>query len=119
MISMPISLSAKKSLRKSLKNRKENVLFKNKLKKTIKEFLAKPNAEDLKNVYSMLDKAVKNNIFHHNKTARLKAKFTRELAGKGAIKTQVKAKKVKKGSKKVAKSKVRDKANKAKSNKKM
>jgi len=112
---MPISLSAKKSLRKSVKNRKTNVLFKNKLKKIIKEFSGRPNAEALKNVYSILDKATKKNIFHHNKTARLKAKFAKMLANKDEVKTPVKAKKAaKKGTRKVAKSKV-----KAKSAKKM
>jgi len=63
---MPISSSAKKSLRKSLKNHKENVSFKDQLKATVKKFLAKPTDEALKGVYSVLDKAVKNNIFHKN-----------------------------------------------------
>ena len=57
---MPISLSAKKSLRKSLKNHRDNVSFKNKLKTIVKKFLAKPTNDGLKEVYSILDKAVKN-----------------------------------------------------------
>ena len=60
---MPISLSAKKSLRKSLKNRKENVYAKSKLKKIVKDFLTKPSAEGLKAVYSALDKVGKKRIY--------------------------------------------------------
>ena len=78
---MPISLSAKKSLRKSLKNHKDNVSFKNMLKTTVKKFLAKPSTEGLKEVYSILDKAVKKNIFHKNKTDRLKSQYSKKVGG--------------------------------------
>ncbi len=76
---MPISLSAKKSLRKSLKNYKENVLFKNKVKLTIKNFLTKPTQEGLKEAYSLVDKAVRSGLYHFNKGSRLKAKFAKQL----------------------------------------
>ncbi|NCC71452.1 30S ribosomal protein S20, partial [bacterium] len=33
----------------------------------VKKFLAKPTSDSLKEVYSVLDKAVKKNIFHKNK----------------------------------------------------
>ena len=83
---MPISLSAKKSLRKSLKNYKENVLFKNKVKLTIKKFLTKPTPEGLKEAYSLVDKAVKSGLYHFNKGSRLKAKFVKQLkSGKAAV----------------------------------
>ena len=83
---MPISLSAKKSQRKSLKNYKENVLFKNKVKLTIKKFLTKPTSEGLKEAYSLVDKAVKSGLYHFNKGSRLKAKFAKQLkSGKDAI----------------------------------
>jgi len=106
---MPISLSAKKSLRKALKNNKENVLFKNKTKLTIKSFLAKPTAESLKEAYSMVDKAVKKGLFHKNKSSRLKAKFVKQLKSGEGVKTQVKAKKI---VKKVVKSKAKSKSTK-------
>ena len=99
---MPISLSAKKSLRKALKNNKENVLFKTKLKLTVKKFLAKPSADGLKGVYSILDKAVKNGIYHKNKTDRLKASYTKKL--KNGIETKSTDKKP--AAKKTAKKKV-------------
>jgi len=78
---MPISLSAKKSLRKSVKNHKDNVSFKNTLKTTVKKFLAKPTAESLKGVYSAIDKAVKRNLFHKNKASRLKSNYSKRVGG--------------------------------------
>jgi len=109
---MPISLSAKKSLRKSLKNRKDNVSFKNKLKTTVKKFLAKPTGDNLKEVYSILDKAVKRNLFHKNKTDRLKSQYSKKvgqevvkkvISKKSIAKKAAGKKAVKKSSKKVAK----------------
>lgn len=100
---MPISLSAKKSLRKSLKNHKDNVSFKNRLKATVKEFLAKPTNEGLKGVYSILDKAVKKNIFHKNKSDRLKSSYSKKVGSEGVKKVAVKKGAVKKVAKKVTK----------------
>jgi len=100
---MPISLSAKKSLRKSLKNHKENVSFKNRLKATIKEFLAKPTNEGLKGVYSILDKAVKKNIFHKNKSDRLKSSYSKKVGSEGVKKVVAKKGVAKKVVKKVTK----------------
>ena len=100
---MPISLSAKKSLRKSLKNHKDNVSFKNQLKTTVKKFLAKPSNDGLKEVYSILDKAVKKNIFHKNKTARLKGQYSKKVGGEGIKKVVAKKKTVKKVTKKKSK----------------
>jgi ribosomal protein S20 len=105
---MPISLSAKKSLRKALKNNKENVLFKNKTKLMIKSFLAKPTVESFRETCSMVDKAVKKGLFHKNKSSRLKAKFVKQLKSGEAVK-QVK---VKKTVKKVVKSKAKSKSTK-------
>jgi len=75
---MPISLSAKRSQRKSEKNRKVNAAAKQKNLKTVKEFLAKPSAEGLKKVYASLDGMVKRGIFHRNKAARLKSKLAKK-----------------------------------------
>ena len=85
---MPISLSAKKSLRKSIKNRKVNAVFKNKVKSTIKKYLLKPSEAGLKEVFSMLDKAKKNYVYHQNKVARLKSRMSKKL-----VKTEVKVEK--------------------------
>jgi small subunit ribosomal protein S20 len=93
---MPISLSAKKSLRKSVKNNRDNVLFKTKLKLTVKKFLAKPSIEVLKNVYSLLDKAVKNGIYHKNKVARLKSNYSKKVKSDVQTKSVAKKKVIKK-----------------------
>ncbi len=95
---MPISPSAKKSLRVALKNHKANVSFKVKLKAIIKKYVTKPTSEGLKEVYSILDKAVKRNLYHGNKVSRLKAKYSKALKS-GETKKAV----VKKSAKKVAK----------------
>jgi ribosomal protein S20 len=76
---MPISLSAKKSNRKASKNRKANVIWKNRYKEIVKKFLLAPSKESLQEVYSMVDKLSKHFIFHKNKASRLKSKFSRKL----------------------------------------
>jgi ribosomal protein S20 len=98
---MPISLSAKKSLRKALKNNKENVLFKTKLKLTVKKFLTKPSSDGLKEVCSILDKAVKKNIYHKNRIARLKANYTKKVKDEKPVKTVTKKSTKKKAVKKM------------------
>lgn len=100
---MPISLSAKKSLRKSSKNNKVNVSFKKKLKLVIKKFLAKPTKEGLTGVYSIIDKAVKNNIFHKNKADRLKSNYSKKVVSGVAKKVETKKKVTKKTPKKTVK----------------
>ena len=93
---MPISLSAKKSLRKSLKNHKDNVSFKNRLKTIVKKFLTEPTNEGLREVYSILDKAVKKNIFHKNKSDRLKSNYSKKVGSEGVKKVVAKKSAVKK-----------------------
>lgn len=87
---MPISQSAKKSLRKALKNHKVNVSFKVKLKAIIKKYAVKPTSEGLREVYSVLDKAVKRNLYHDNKVSRLKAKYSKALKNGETTKAVVK-----------------------------
>jgi len=99
---MPISLSAKKSLRKSIKNRKDNLSWKNKYKEIAKKFLAKPTKEALAEVYSILDQVGQRNIFHKNKIKRLKSKFCRKIG-----KVEKSASSADASAKKVAKKKVK------------
>lgn len=70
---MPISPSAKKSLRSSLAKKSQNVAIKIELKKAIKN-LSEKNISD---VISKIDKAAKNHIIHHNKASRLKARIAK------------------------------------------
>lgn len=99
---MPISLSAKKSLRTALKNYKANLFFKVKLKKTTKAFMLKPSNEGLQKVYSILDILGKKNIFHKNKVSRLKSKYSKVIASKD-VSPKVVAKKKTIAKKKTAK----------------
>ncbi len=74
---MPITKSAKKALKQSRKKAVFNRRIKSKVKQVIQAFKKKPTKENLKEVYSALDKAVKRNIFHKNKAARLKSKLSK------------------------------------------
>lgn len=100
---MPIGRSAKKSLRKSLKLRKSNNIFKTKLKETVKGFLAKPTEKTFVAAQSMLDKAKKEKVWHINKISRIKSQMAKKLVLKSESKeVAVKKKPVKKTTKKVA-----------------
>jgi len=68
---MPITKSAKKSLRVSLRQQKEN----SRVRKLLKEAIRKSSKERLPEVFSAIDKAVKFGIIHRNKAARLKGRF--------------------------------------------
>ncbi len=98
---MPISASSKKSLRQSIKNRKSNLLIKNKYKELVKSFLSKPSAENMQAAQSILDKAVKKGILHKNKVARVKSQMSKKVGGEGVKKI------TKKTTKKVAKKTVK------------
>lgn len=83
---MPISQSAKRALRKSLKRRRVNKKRKANLKKIEKNFLTlirdkkmKEAQKMLPQVYSTLDKSAKVNIIKKNKARREKSKLSRKL----------------------------------------
>lgn len=73
---MPITKSAKKSLRVAKRRTKENRLQKNALEKALKT--ASPKT--LPKVISLIDKAAKTGIIHKNKAGRLKSRLTTRLA---------------------------------------
>lgn len=50
------------------------------IKKVIKTYRKKPSSEGLTAVFSILDKAVKTNFFHKNKSSRLKSRLSKLLA---------------------------------------
>ena len=81
---MPIGKSAKKSLRQSRTHHLRNVSFRQKLRQAIRVFGAKPSLKTFEPVQSLLDKAVKENIFHPHKTARLKSRFAKKLSPSAA-----------------------------------
>ncbi|MEK7139004.1 MAG: 30S ribosomal protein S20 [Patescibacteria group bacterium] len=84
---MPITASAKKALRQSLRRRAENLRRKNNYKGLLKEFrsLAATGKKDeakklLPKVYKALDKAAKTNVIAKNKAARLKSSSAKLIA---------------------------------------
>ncbi len=81
---MPITKSAKKALRKSLKRRARNFQHKNKIKKLLKEMkslVTEKKIEGAKKllpqVYKLLDKAAKTGLVKKNTVARKKSRITR------------------------------------------
>ena len=88
---MPITSSAKKALRQSVRRRKTNIAqkeaFKNAIKKFQKLLAAKDTAgaqKTLNEVFQKLDKAAKTNVIHKNKASRLKSNFAKKIATKTA-----------------------------------
>lgn len=79
---MPITRGAKKKLRQDIKRTTVNLLIKNKVKKTIKNYKLAPTKEKLAAVYSFLDITKKKRFYHANKTARLKSRLSRLLKKK-------------------------------------
>ncbi len=85
---MPITKSAKKAQRSSLRNRIFNLRRKAKIDNTRKNInkLLKAESPDknalletLNKYYSYLDKAVKSNFIHKNKSSRLKSRMLKRI----------------------------------------
>ena len=83
---MPITTSAKKALRQSIKRRARNLTRSNAYKSAVKELkkavaVGKSEAQKtLPKVYKAIDKAAKNGIIKKNKAARLKSGVAKLLA---------------------------------------
>lgn len=76
---MPILKNAKKALRVSRRKEIINRKLKSKTKTILDKMVKEPSASTLSQAFSSIDKAVKRNIFHKNKAARLKSQMTRLL----------------------------------------
>jgi small subunit ribosomal protein S20 len=76
---MPITTSAKKALRVSERKQVVNRKTRKQLKKAVTEFEKRQTPESLRVAVSEIDKAVKKNLIHKNKAARLKSKFSKKL----------------------------------------
>ncbi|KKQ73966.1 MAG: 30S ribosomal protein S20 [Berkelbacteria bacterium GW2011_GWB1_38_5] len=72
---MPITKSAKKSLKVSKTKAIQNQKQKKELSKAIKQ----ATAANISEVVSKIDKAAKTDIIHKNKAARLKSKLTKKF----------------------------------------
>lgn len=86
---MPITTSAKKALRQSIRRREKNLERKTALKSVIKEYkrlVAGGKIEEaqkyLPQVYKKLDKAVKVNLIKKNTASRLKSRLAKKLVPK-------------------------------------
>ncbi len=87
---MPISDSAKKSLRQSKKRRKQNQLAKNKIKKlekTMELLLTQKKITEarslLPQISQALDKATKIGVIKKNKASRKKSRISRRVKKSG------------------------------------
>lgn len=84
---MPIIKAAIKHLRKSEKLRKVNRVLKNRMKDAMKEMLKLAGAKKydefgkkLPKTMSLIDKAAKGHLLHHNTAARKKSRLAHLLA---------------------------------------
>lgn len=81
---MPITKSAKKALRQSIKRRERNLIYKKQIKTLLKKarslVLAKKTAEAkelLPKIYKILDKAAKKGVLKKGTAARKKSRLAR------------------------------------------
>ena len=77
---MPIIKSAKKKMRKDASRTERNKIKKDSLKSLTKAMRRKPTKEAFASLSSALDKSVKTNLIHKNKSARLKSRLSRLLS---------------------------------------
>lgn len=78
---MPIIKSAIKKVRKDKTRTERNARREASFRKLMKATRREPNQKNLTAVFSALDKAVKVNLIHKNKAARLKSRLSK-LASK-------------------------------------
>ena len=74
---MSKAISVKKRDRQNLKRRQRNRAAMSRLRTVLKKTSAEPTAENLSESYSALDKAVKKNILHKRRVARIKSNLAK------------------------------------------
>lgn len=89
---MPLIKSAKKKLRQDKKRQKRNKSTKDFLKEVLKKARQNPTVESIRLASKTADKAVKKQLIHKNKAARVKSSLAKLLSGK-AVAAPVKEKK--------------------------
>lgn len=77
---VPIIKSAIKALKQSHKKAAINKPVRSKARTMLKKARLNPTSDNLKQVSSALDRAVKRNIFHKNKVSRLKSRLSKLAA---------------------------------------
>lgn len=73
---MPITKTAKRALRSSKRKEKVNKAFTARLEIAIREAKNKKSKEAVKKAISLTDRAVKKNLIHKNKAARIKSRLS-------------------------------------------
>ncbi len=94
---MPVTTSAKKALRRDQHRAKINIKIRRQYKEALKQAKKSMTKKAFIEACSSLDKAVKKNVIHQNKAARLKSRLTKFLK---TAKQKTKATKKKKPTKK-------------------
>jgi ribosomal protein S20 len=100
---MPIIKSAKKRVRTAKKAGVRNSKTRRSLKSALKAFVKTPSGKGLSSAQSNLDKAVKKNVIHKNKAARLKSRAAARAKAAGVKATKAAPKKAAPAKKPVAK----------------
>ncbi len=77
---MPLIKSALKKMRKDKVRTARNSRRENAVKRAVKTTKKEANPKNLTAAFSQLDKAVKVNLIHKNKAARLKSRLSKLLA---------------------------------------
>jgi small subunit ribosomal protein S20 len=81
---MPILKNAKKALRVSKRKNIVNGRIKSRMKTAVDKVKKSPSQVNLALAFSAIDRAVKKNILHKNKAARLKSGLSKKLDSKKA-----------------------------------
>lgn len=76
---MPVTQSAKKALRQSIRRHKRNLLRRHVIKTSWKQALKSPAPETLALAYKALDKAAKTGVIKKNTAARKKSRLVKAL----------------------------------------
>lgn len=93
---MPVIKSAQKKLRKDKKRTKRNKDFSEHLKTALKKAKKFPTEKNIKDAIVLADKAVKNNIIHKNKAARVKSGLSKLIKKPSQKTAPIKPKSLKK-----------------------
>ena len=94
---MPVTKTAKRALRGSLRKKTVNSQIISKLEILLRLAKKSGKAKDISNVFSLADRAAKKNVIHKNKAARIKSSASKLLnKNKVQIKSLVKTKKASK-----------------------
>ena len=91
---MPIIAGAKKALRQTKTHTDRNRVVRANVRNIVKKSEKAPEQNVVSQLFSTLDRAVKRNIIHKNKAARLKSRAAKLLVKKEVVATKPAAKPV-------------------------